>query len=195
MTYIQYATHETITEITSANSMIEAKIEGFRIKYGTDGLFIEVYTNYGTKVTENIVVMYRAYTAEDKWLPWVSNADPEWMESVKLKYNIAGDLDKTPDGFAGIDGHNIKAVEIRLFEEESIYFTIRSYISTGGKSIFKALVVRFHRCKCLFKGLKVHLHRWKVHFQGLDRVFPPVRVHFQGLGRCFPPVESTFSRP
>ena len=23
--------------------MIEAKIEGFRIKYGTDGLFIEVY--------------------------------------------------------------------------------------------------------------------------------------------------------
>lgn len=83
-------------------------------------LFIEVYTNYGTKVTNNIVVMYRVYTAEDKWLPWVSNADPDWMESVKLKYNIAGDLDKTPDGFAGIDGHNIKAVEIRLFEEKSL---------------------------------------------------------------------------
>lgn len=83
-------------------------------------LQIEVYTNYGTKVTDNIVVMYRAYTAEDKWLPWVSNADPDWMESVKLKYNIAGDLDKTDDGYAGIDGHNIKAVEIRLFEEKSL---------------------------------------------------------------------------
>lgn len=83
-------------------------------------LRIEVYTNYESPVTENIVVMYRAYTAEDKWLPWVSNADPEWMESVKLKYNIAGDLDKTDDGYAGIDGHNIKAVEIRLFEEKSL---------------------------------------------------------------------------
>lgn len=83
-------------------------------------LRIEVYTNYGSPVTENIVVMYRAYTAEDKWLPWVSNADPEWMESVKLKYNIAGELDESDDGYAGIDGHNIKAVEIRLFEEKSL---------------------------------------------------------------------------
>ena len=91
--------------------------------------------------------------------------------------------------------NRFRVVKIRLFEEESIYFTIRSYISTGGKSIFKALVVRFHRCKCLFKGLKVYLHRWKVHFQGLDRVFPPVRVHFQGLESLLAPVESTFSRP
>ena len=80
-------------------------------------LEIEVCTKSGTSITENIVVMFRAYT--DRWLPWVSNADPEWMKSVKLRYNIAGSLD-TGSGYAGIVGQNIKAVEIRLFEEKDI---------------------------------------------------------------------------
>ncbi len=70
-----------------------------------------------TPIKEKIVVMYRVYTT--KWLPWVSNADPEWMQSVKLKYKIAGSLD-TKSGYAGVVGTNIKAVEIRVFEENEI---------------------------------------------------------------------------
>lgn len=70
-----------------------------------------------TPLKERIVVMYRVYTT--KWLPWVSNADPEWMQSVKLKYKIAGPLD-TKSGYAGVVGTNIKAVEIRVFEENEV---------------------------------------------------------------------------
>ncbi len=94
----------------------------YAIAYGSpiQCLKIDVLTNGGSKVTENIVVMYRVYTAADGWLPWVSNAGEEWMESVKLRYNIAGELDAGEDGFAGLDGNNIKAVEIRLFEEKEL---------------------------------------------------------------------------
>ncbi len=70
-----------------------------------------------TPLKEKIVVMYRVYTT--KWLPWVSNADPEWMQSVKLKYKIAGPLD-TKSGYAGVVGTNIKAIEIRVFEENEV---------------------------------------------------------------------------
>lgn len=74
----------------------------YAIAYGSpiQCLKIDVLTNGGSKVTENIVVMYRVYTAADGWLPWVSNAGEEWMESVKLRYNIAGELDAGEDGFA-----------------------------------------------------------------------------------------------
>lgn len=81
-------------------------------------LKIKVYNSSGTAtLTKGIVVMYRVYT--DKWLSWVSNADPEWMQSVKIKYGIEGALD-TKSGYAGIVGQNIKAVEIRIFEENEI---------------------------------------------------------------------------
>lgn len=93
---------------------------------------IDVLTKGGSNVTENIVVMYRVYT--DRWLPWVSNADPEWMKSVKLRYNIAGELDTSYDGFAGLDGKNIKAVEIRLFEEKDIV----TDVSHGNEKLISA---------------------------------------------------------
>ena len=93
-------------------------------------LKINVYDKNGTsKITKGIVVMYRAYT--DKWLPWVSNADPAWMQSVKLRYGIAGSLD-TKSGYAGEIGKNIKAIEIRIFEENSI---VTNCGSTNSKTV------------------------------------------------------------
>ena len=46
--------------------------------------------------------MYRAYV-EGRWLPWVSNANPDWMRSVQAKYNLDGTLDDSAY-YAGIDG-------------------------------------------------------------------------------------------
>lgn len=81
-------------------------------------LSINVYSNNGTKLTSGIIVMYRVYT-DSRWLPWVSNADPEWMRNVKTKYSLNGTLD-TGSSYAGIDGKNIGGVEIRIFEEDSL---------------------------------------------------------------------------
>lgn len=81
-------------------------------------LSINVYRNNGTKLTSGIIVMYRVY-ADSRWLPWVSNADPEWMRNVKIKYSLNGTLD-TGSSYAGIDGKNIGGVEIRIFEEDSL---------------------------------------------------------------------------
>lgn len=81
-------------------------------------LSINVYRNNGTKLTSGIIVMYRVYT-DSRWLPWVSNADPEWMRNVKTKYSLNGTLD-TGSSYAGIDGKNIGGVEIRIFEEDSL---------------------------------------------------------------------------
>ena len=81
-------------------------------------LGIQVYRKSdGAKLDTGIVVMYRVY-ANDHWLKWVSNATREWMESTKAKYNLDGDLDYS-SGYAGLDGYNIKGVEIRIFEENN----------------------------------------------------------------------------
>ena len=37
------------------------------------------------KLTTGVVVMYRVHVG-GRWLPWVSNADPEWMQSVFDKH-------------------------------------------------------------------------------------------------------------
>ena len=80
-------------------------------------LNIQVYQNNGTKLTSGVVVMYRVY-ADGRWLPWVSNADPEWMRSVQSKYNLGGTLDIS-GYYAGLPGKNIGGVEVRVFEENS----------------------------------------------------------------------------
>ena len=41
------------------------------------------------------------------------------MDSAKAKYNLDGGLDYS-SGYAGLDGYNIKGVEIRIFEENGI---------------------------------------------------------------------------
>lgn len=81
-------------------------------------LQIQAYKNDGTKLTAGIVVMYRAYV-DGNWLPWISNADPEWMRSVQSKYNLAGTLD-TSSSYAGKSGKNISGIEIRVYEEGAI---------------------------------------------------------------------------
>lgn len=78
---------------------------------------IHAYKNDGTKLTTGVVVMYRAYV-DGEWLPWVSNADPEWMASAQVKYNLGGTLDTT-GSYAGKSGSNISGIEIRVFEEKS----------------------------------------------------------------------------
>ena len=82
-------------------------------------LQIQAYKNDGTKLTSGVVVMYRVLV-NGKWLDWVSNADPEWMQSVQKKYNLDGGLD-TSASFAGLStGATISGVEIRVFEENSL---------------------------------------------------------------------------
>ncbi len=78
---------------------------------------IQVIDLNGKNITEGVVVLYRVYT--DKWLPWVSNATAVYMNSVKLRYNISGQLD-TKSGYAGVKGTRIKGIEIRVFEESEI---------------------------------------------------------------------------
>ena len=80
-------------------------------------LGLYVYRNDGTKLVTGVVVMYRAYV-EGRWLPWVSNANPEWMRSVQAKYNLDGTLDDSAY-YAGIDGKNISGIEVRIFEENN----------------------------------------------------------------------------
>lgn len=91
-------------------------------------LSINVYRNNGTKLTSGIIVMYRVYT-DSRWLPWVSNADPEWMRNVKTKYSLNGTLD-TGSSYAGIDGKNIGGVEIRNFEEDSLNAGSGSFVGS-----------------------------------------------------------------
>lgn len=91
-------------------------------------LSINVYRNNGTKLTSEIIVMYRVYT-DSRWLPWVSNADPEWMRNVKTKYSLNGTLD-TGSSYAGIDGKNIGGVEIRIFEEDSLNAGSGSFVGS-----------------------------------------------------------------
>ena len=77
-------------------------------------LNIKALKNSGTSLTSGIVVMYRAYV-DGSWLPWVSNADPEYMKSVYNKFGLDGTLD-TSGGYAGKSGVNIEGIEIRVFE-------------------------------------------------------------------------------
>lgn len=61
--------------------------------------------------------MYRVHV-DNRWLPWVSNADPEWMRDAAEKYNLSGALD-TVSTYAGNDGQNINGVEVRIFEDDA----------------------------------------------------------------------------
>lgn len=73
--------------------------------------------------------MYRAYV-DGRWLPWVSNADPEWMQDVQENYNLGGTLDVS-SSYAGIIGKNISGVEIYVFNGKSISSSIGNL--SGGK--------------------------------------------------------------
>jgi len=73
----------------------------------------------GNKLATKIVVMYRV-RVENNWLPWVSNADPEWMYFVQRKYGIKGVLD-TKSAYAGLaENSYITGIEIHIYEETSV---------------------------------------------------------------------------
>ncbi|WP_156990080.1 C39 family peptidase [Caproicibacter fermentans] len=95
---------------------------------------LHVYRSDGVKLTTGVVVMLRAYV-DGNWLPWVSNADPEWMRSVQSKYDLGGTLD-TNGYYAGIAGKNISGIEIRVFEENGINTTPTT--PTGNYKIIQA---------------------------------------------------------
>lgn len=80
-------------------------------------LQIKVYKNDGTILKSGIVVMYRASIA-GRWLPWVSNAEPEWMTGVHAKYDLGGTID-TDGYYAGNAGQNIDGIQIFVYDEET----------------------------------------------------------------------------
>lgn len=116
--YILYKTwHEGKTDYYPAVKSTDADYAGYPGK-PIQKLNIKVYKNDGTQITKEVVVMYRAYV-NGKWQPWVSNADPECMVSVKDQFNLEGILD-TAGGYAGVEGNNIEGIEIRLFEGSTL---------------------------------------------------------------------------
>ena len=99
-------------------------------------LSLYAYRNDGTKLVTGVVVMYRVYV-EGCWLPWVSNANPEWMRSVQAKYNLDGLLDEKAY-YAGIDGKNISGIEVRIFEENNADIPDTPQTPTGESKIIDA---------------------------------------------------------
>lgn len=73
-------------------------------------------TSTGVKLNDTHVIMYRAYH-NGKWLPWVSNAAPSVMQTLKIKHNLDGDIDEIGSnaGSAG-KGIGIDGFDIRVFE-------------------------------------------------------------------------------
>ncbi len=78
----------------------------------------------GNKLTSGVVVMYRA-RVEGVWMPWVSNAAPEWMHSVHSQYDLMGTLD-TASGHTGVAGKNIDGFEVRIFTGKSNYHPVEN---------------------------------------------------------------------
>lgn len=131
--YIKYRTHNAgqsnfYPEVTS----IENDYAGSAGK-PIQKLGIRVYSNAGVKLTAGVVVMYRAYV-NGVWMPWVSNADPEWMQLVQVKYNLGGTLN-TSGYYTGVEGQNISGIEIRVFEETSLDY---NQTPTGDYKIIQA---------------------------------------------------------
>lgn len=115
-----YLSYSVLAEANSGYySAVKSNTNDYAGVYGRaiEEVKIQAIDLNGNNITEGVVVLYRVYT--DKWLPWVSNAAAEYMNSVKLRYNISGQLD-TKSGYAGVKGTRIKGIEIRVFEESEI---------------------------------------------------------------------------
>lgn len=117
--YLSYQTqNEGKSTFYPAVTSLENDYAGYPNK-AVQTVGIRVFTNDGAKVDSGVVVMLRTKTG-GRWLPWVSNADPEWMRSVQRKYGLNLTLD-TSSYEAGIQGQNIEGIEVRIFEETGIY--------------------------------------------------------------------------
>lgn len=101
--------------VTSLDTSDYAGVGGNRITK----LNIRVKAKSGCYLAGGVVVMYRT-KVNGNWLPWVSNANPEWMAAAQIKYNLTGILDYD-SGYAGLSsGAVIEGVEIRVFEENNL---------------------------------------------------------------------------
>ena len=72
-------------------------------------LQLQAYNSSGTKLVNEVVLMWRVKTANSGWLAWVSNADPEYMRTVQSDYNLGGTLD-TSSYYAGKGTENITGI-------------------------------------------------------------------------------------
>ena len=78
---------------------------------------IRAFSKDGTKLTSGVIVMYRAFVG-GRWLPWVSNADPQWMQNVKNKFSLDGTLDTT-GYYAGLMDKTFPVWKFMFFEDSS----------------------------------------------------------------------------
>lgn len=150
-------------EVTS----IEDDYAGFP-KKPVQRLNISVYSKDGTKLVSDIIVMYRAYV-DGRWLPWVSNADPECMKNVQSHYNLDGTLD-FDSSYAGIHGKNINGIEIRVFKGKS------SSVSIGNLSDKKGAL--------FMGGLVSWTESWESLYIDIDYYITPKRDQRKAVVRC-----------
>ncbi len=136
---IVYKTHNSgkasfYPEVRSDNSGSEeyAGVLGTRTVMN---IGLRVVDSANNKVNTGIVVMYRAMI-DNVWQPWVSNANPDWMRSVKIKYRLEGELNTSGGNACGSNAaKNISGIEIRVFEESSAVTRIEP---TGNYKIIDA---------------------------------------------------------
>ena len=82
--------------------------------YSITNIAIEVY-DYTGRIYDNYVVMYRAKVA-GSWLDWVSNGNPNVMQTIKSEYDLSGNLDTSSTDAGWASRGYIQALEIRVFE-------------------------------------------------------------------------------
>ncbi len=78
-------------------------------------LAIEVYNSSGTRIYDDYVVMYRAKVAGD-WLAWVSNGQPDVMQTIQTEFNLEGQIDTASTDAGWYSKGNIQSIEIRMFK-------------------------------------------------------------------------------
>ncbi len=98
----------TVNDFAGSSKGLRMQRLGISVKSSSDN----------SSIATGIVVMYRVLV-NGLWLPWVSNANPDWMDFVQRKYGLTGVLDYN-SGYAGIDGSYITGIEIHIFEESEI---------------------------------------------------------------------------
>lgn len=89
--------------------------------YSITNISIEVYDHNGA-IYDNYVVMYRAKVA-GAWLDWVSNGNPNVMQTIKSEYGLQGNLDTGSTDAGWANRGVIQALEIRVYERIENYPT------------------------------------------------------------------------
>ena len=88
--------------------------------YPISNLEIQVYTQGGTRVFDNYVVMYRAKVTGRGWLDWASNGDPPVMEAIQDQFGLPGALDTGTTNAGWSTKEKIEALDIRIYERKGM---------------------------------------------------------------------------